>query len=515
MRTVPDALAAIDVGTNSFHLVVARPSAGGGFDVIAREKETVRLGHGGGDMKRLEQDAMDRGIAALTRMRKIAEISNAPVRAVATSAVREADNHDVFIDRARREAGVDVEVISGIEEARLIHLGVLQALPIFDRRLFLCDIGGGSTELLIGEHGTSLAARSLKLGAVRLTDRFFTGNDHRQGVDNCRDHVRSLLWAFHREATAHGFEVAVASSGTAETIIRMALVARGEVAPRSLNAATATAAEIRGVVGRLERCNTNAERGALPGMDPKRSDIIMAGALVLEGWVNEFGIDVVTFSDGALREGVLLDTLQRVGDGSLHHLRDLSRQSVRNLAALCDEEPAHSERVARFALDLFDATRDLHGLDDGCREYLEAAALLANVGLFVSHSKHHLHSYYVIRNSERLVGFTDSEIEVIAQIARYHRKSAPKMSHREFAALRPSDQHVVRALAGILRVAIGLDRSHEGRVVGLSVQRDGQDLQVLLQAEPGADISLELYAANERRELLSSVLGLDVEVAAR
>src|SRR5436190_11588233 len=183
----PGVLAAIDVGTNSFHLVVARVTGDDRFEVIAREKEMVRLGSGGGDMKVLTPAAIDRGVQTLERLKRMGDVSDASVRAVATSAVREAENNAEFVRRARDEAGVDIEVVSGVEEARLIHLGVLQALPVFDRRLLLCDIGGGSTELLIGERGTVLAARSFKLGAVRLTTRFFPGDVlHPSAVSSCR-----------------------------------------------------------------------------------------------------------------------------------------------------------------------------------------------------------------------------------------------------------------------------------------------------------------------------------------
>jgi exopolyphosphatase/guanosine-5'-triphosphate,3'-diphosphate pyrophosphatase len=505
-------LAAIDVGTNSIHLVVARVANDARFEVITREKEMVRLGSGGGDMKRLSSDAIDRGVATLQRFKRIADISEAPVRAVATSAVREAENHNEFVGRAREEAGVDVEVISGIEEARLIHLGVLQSLPVFERRLLLCDIGGGSTELLIGQRGDVLASRSLKLGAVRLTARFFGGERlHPGAVSSCRTHVRSVLSVFTKEVETHGFEIAVGSSGTILALAAMARVEAGEPI-RSLNAATLTADELAAIVKKLIDARSVAARAKLPGLDPGRADIILAGALILEGVLETFGVDTMTVSDSALREGVLLDTIQRTHGGALHHLRDVSRRSILALAEMLDEEPQHSAQVARLALELFDATASIHGLDEGCREYLEAAALLANVGLFVSHSQHHRHSYYVIRNSDRLTGLTDAEIEIIAQIARYHRKSAPKPSHAEFAALRPDDQHVVRVLAGILRVAIGLDRSHEGRVAGLRVSSRGRRLTVKALPAGSGDLSLELYAANERKGLLEEVLGRAVTV---
>ena len=211
---------------------------------------------------------------------------------------------------------------------------------------------------------------------------------------------------------------------------------------------------------------------------------------------------------------MLVDTLERHDaadvDG-LQHLRNVSRRSIRQLAERCDDDPAHSAHVARLALELFDALQPLHDLDGMARGYLEAGALLANVGLVVAHSKHHLHAYYVIRNSE-LAGLTDLEIEMIAQIARYHRKSEPKPSHAEFAALEPDDQALVRTLAGILRVAIGLDRSHRALVESVRAEVQRRRVVVFATPRPGADVSLELYAANERKDLLEDVIGRRVEL---
>lgn len=507
-------LAAIDVGTNSLHLVVARITDDNHFEVIEREKEMVRLGAGSGDMKRLGAGAMDRGVAALDRFRQVAEISHATVRAVATSAVREAENHDEFLRRARLEAGVEVDVISGPEEARLIHLGVLQALPFFDERMLMCDIGGGSTELLIGQRTDVLAAISLKLGAVRLTNRFFIGDRLQMtSIDACRRYVRSTLSSFDREVSRHGFDVAVGSSGTIEQVVRLAAAAAGEAPQRTWNGATVSAEQVDDVVGAIIASRRRHARVSLPGLDEKRADIILAGALILEGVVSRFGVDKLSLSDYALREGVLLDTMQRSRHGSLHHLRDVSRRGVDHLAKAYDEDRTHSSHVAELALQLFDATTSAHGLDETSREYLEAGAVLANVGLSVSHAQHHKHSYYLIRNSDRLVGLTDHEIEMIALVARYHRKSAPKPSHVEFAALDENDRTVVRLCAGVLRVAFGLDRGHDGKV--RRVEADVRKRSVVISAEPtdgAADLSLELYVANERADLLSAALGRSVEV---
>ncbi len=227
-------VAAIDVGTNSVHMVVARQAASGGFEVLTRHKEVVRLGSGAGDMSELEADAMDRGVAALARCRGIAEQHGAEVVAVATSAVREATNRDEFLRRAKEEAGVEVAVVSGPEEARLIHLGVLQALPVWDRTILLCDIGGGSTELLLGRGDEVLAARSFKIGAIRLTRRFFPdGVGTPEEVEACRRAVRDAVAPFSAQVRAQGFDLVVGSSGTIETVVAMACARAGQ-RPRSL-----------------------------------------------------------------------------------------------------------------------------------------------------------------------------------------------------------------------------------------------------------------------------------------
>jgi len=509
-----DVLAALDLGTNSFHLVVARTDHGDRFEVIERERERVRLGSGAGDMSLLAPEAMDRGVAALGRMRQMAEAHGAQLYAVATSAVREATNAEEFLRRARTEAGVAVQVISGPEEARLIHLGVLQAVPVFDRRLVLVDIGGGSTEILVGERGETLVATSVKLGALRLTERFFsTKRLHPSAVEACRRHLRSTLAAVVRQVDRHGFDVAVGSSGTIATLCAMVHAQRDDgEPPRTFNNFRFTAEELHGVVADLVAAETVDTRRKIPGMEASRVDIILAGALIADEVVTQLGITEMVYSDYALREGALLDALHRQRGGTLHHLHDLRRRSVEHLASLMDDDPAHRETTSRLALELFDLTRPWHHAGDAERELLEAAALLANVGLFVSHSGYHRHTYYVIRNSDHLAGFTDSEVELIAQVARYHRKSPPKASHPPFVALSEDDQRTVRTLAGVLRVAVGLDRTFHGAVAGLSLTEADDGLELRVHPRPGTGVDLEVYSASERRGLLEEVVGCPVTV---
>ena len=511
-----EVLAAIDIGTNSVHLVVAQFAGPHAFEVLAREKEMVRLGSGDDDMRFLEAAAIERGVEALTRFRRVADIHGAePIVAVATSAVREAENRSEFVERARAEAGIAVEVISCFEEARLIHLGVLQAVPVFDQRLVLCDIGGGSTELLVGQRGDVITSRSLKLGSIRMTQRFFGAKRLRRGaVDACRRYIRASAAAFARDVRDIGFDVAVGSSGTIGALCAMAAAQADGAPPRTLNNFVLTRAALDGVVRALLAAPSPAERAEIPGLEPHRADIVVAGALICEQVFEELGLAQMTFSDYALREGVLLDTWQRHHGGSLHHLSDLRRRSVVHLAGLMDEDQAHSSHVARLALELFDQTVAWHGLGDEAREYLEAAALLSNVGLFVSHAGHHKHSYYVIRNSEHLTGFTDHEIELVALIARYHRKSFPRPKHPEFATLGPGDQQLVRSCAGLLRIAIALDRTHDQRVATVRVPspEDGDGIRVEAVPRDGADLTLELFSAGQRKDLVEDALRVGVEV---
>ena len=353
-------MAALDIGTNSFHLVVARPVGGDRFETLTREKEVVRLGHGGGDMKVLTAEAIDRGIACLRGCGGSPTATTPRCAPSPPSAVREAANARQFLDRARDEAGIDIEVISGVEEARLIHLGVLQAVPVFDRRLLLVDIGGGSTELLIGERGETLAARSFKLGAVRLTDRFFPGGEvtagRRHGLPRRTCAASSALPP--RASTTHGFEVAVASSGTAEAIARIVHAATGAEPLRTYNCFEFTA---RGARRRRRRArqapHRRRRRAKVAGLEPGAGRHHRRRRADPGDGRRDVRRRAFTFSEAALREGVLArhdqPATRRVPE--VHHLRDVSRRSIRQLAERCDDDPAHSAHVARLAVELFDA----------------------------------------------------------------------------------------------------------------------------------------------------------------
>jgi len=510
-----EALAAIDIGTNSFHLVVVKLKDSDRFEILAQEKEVVRLGSGSKDMKVLKDDAMNRGIDALKRFRQIAEISQADIRAVATSAVREAINKDAFLERAKQEAGIEVEVISGFEEARLIYLGVLQTLPIFDKKILLVDIGGGSTEFLIGQAGNIIDANSLKLGAIRMTDRFFNDEPiEPKQVNRCRQHVKAYINPMARRVRLHGFETAVGSSGTVLSIAQMVQVLRKQEPTRSLSNFVFSRPELAEVIKILTKADTVKKRQRVEGLDPKRADIILGGAIILEQAFEEMKIEQMTVSGFALREGVILDAIQKSRGSSLHQLTDIRYKGVLHLAESCQYEKDHSDQVTKLALLLFDQLGGLHKLDNINREYLQAAGILHNVGFFISHAQHHLHSYYIIRNSEYLTGFNSREVEIIAQVARYHRKSEPKPKHEEFARLNAKDQMIVRKLAGILRIADSLNRTHSSIVSSLRCDVEGSNLMIHLETVQGVVPSLEIYTADIRKTLLEETLGVKVEFLA-
>jgi exopolyphosphatase / guanosine-5'-triphosphate,3'-diphosphate pyrophosphatase len=514
MKTQKTNLAAVDIGTNSIHLIVAEidPSTGG-FRTLGREKDLVRLGSGSNDMKYLSEAAMDRALLALRRIRKVADASNAQVRAIATSAVREALNKDEFVRRVKAETGIRVEIASGVEEARLIHLGVLQAVPVFRKRHLMIDIGGGSTEFLLGHERTVLFNNSLKLGAVRLTDRFFKseGKPGARTIEECRHYVRGILSPVERGLDEFRFEIAVGSSGTITNLAQIISVGRGNASDMPMNAFVFTRKELSKAVEKIIASPGSEERSRIPGLDPARADIIVAGAVILDEIFDVLRLKTMTVSDYALREGIILDTIEKFyRTEKLDHLHDIRYASVMQIAGNFNYEKKHARQVARLALQIFDQTESMHHLGDNERVYLEAAAILHEVGLFISHTQHHRHSYYLIRNAE-LLGFTENEKEIIANIARYHRKSHPKLKHEGYNRLDADEQMVVHKLASILRIADGLDRTHAAVVKDVHVRhsRSGLTLHVVKHAH--SDDDLELWGAERKKDLFEQTYKTHVE----
>ena len=506
-------IAAIDCGTNSIHMIVVRIRPDLSFEVIDREKEMVRLGSGGLDGKALTAEAMAAALQAFSRFRRLAESHQVEeILAAATSAVREAENGGEFLAAVERQTGIKPQVISGIEEARLIHLAAVYGVDVAGASAVVVDIGGGSVEITHGA-GTSLrVAKSFKLGVIRLTERFvrtdpLSGRDERRLVRHLDDELATYL----RDIRNAGFDRVIGTSGT--------ILSLGTVASAERRRASDEIRNLRVPAKQIHRLRKDVtdrsigERMKLPGLDPRRADLIVAGAVLLDTVLQRLDATEMTLCDFALREGLVLDYIQR----NRKHIAqagqypDVRRRSVVELAERCSYWPEHASQVARLSLSIFDQTRSVHGLTDREREWLEFAALLHDIGPHISYPRHHKHSYYLIKNGD-LRGFEPAEAEVIALVARYHRKSAPKKSHADFGALGAKTRRTVRTLAAILRLAETLDRSHAQAVAGIEMHDRGEEYLVKLRTT--GDAELELWAAHRQIAPLERALGKPIRVSA-
>lgn len=508
-------IAAIDLGSNSIHMVVVEVSASGGFQVIDREKEMVRLGASTLSRGQLSAAAMRAGLGVLTRYKRLVETRGVEkLIAVATSAVREARNGEDFLERIGREIGVWPRAISGEEEARLIYLAALHSVHLEGKRALVLDIGGGSVELALGAGSRITRTASEKLGALRLTEQFVK-SDPLSAKDEERlvERVEKALGPHAAAIRESGFDCAVGTSGTILALGAMARALEDGAPPDTLHHVTIRAESIRALRKRLVSSDLRA-RLKLPGIDEARADIIVAGAVVLDALLDRLGVAELTLCEWALREGILLDYIHG-NPRSLARAEaypDVRRRSVLDLAERCLYDEPHARRVAELALQLFDATRSRHGLGEGERALLEHAALLHDVGHHISYPGHHKHSYYLIKNGD-LRGFGPVEVEIVANVARYHRRGLPRRKHAGFGALPREARGVVRVLAGCLRLADALDRSHRQVIRKLLVSERAGLLRVRCEAE--GDCQLELWGAGRRLELLEQTLGVRLRVEAQ
>lgn len=500
-------LAAIDLGTNSFHMLIVKVRKDGTMESISKEKESVRLGSGSGDYSNIQDSAMDRGISCLKRFKTLADSHRAEIRAVATSALREALNREIFIKRAKKETGIRIDIINGLEEARLIYLGILQGLPIYKKRILMIDIGGGSTEILIGEKSDILFSISLKMGAVRLTERFFQKETiEMSDIQRCRFHIESLLTPILPEVQKWKPDIIVGSSGSVTSIGSMVLAQKGEKRDR-LNGFQFSFSELRSIREELNSANTIKKRIKIPGLEEKRADIIVAGSIVLEEIFRTFNLKELTISDLALREGIVFDTVEKWKryETGYHNLDNIRKKAVRSVSNLYPAGKENAKQVAHLSVRLFQELQSIHKLRTEEEEFLEAGAYLRQVGLAISHSAYHKHSYYIIRNSEQMVGYSNSEIEIIALIARYHRKSGPKPKHEEFKNLSPEEQEIVKKLSSILKLADAMDRSLKKNISDLKVEIEDEFLILNLIPRRRADPHLELFALEESKDFFEDV----------
>ncbi len=511
-------LAAIDLGTNSLHMVVVKvqpklPT----FSIIAREKETVRLGDVG-EKGNLKSDVMQRAIACLKRFQGIAKTFNAEqIVAVATSAVREAPNGQEFISRVSDELDLDISLISGQEEARRIYLGVLSAMEFDQKPHIIIDIGGGSTELILGDGWEPRFLSSTKVGAVRLTKDFITTDPiSRTEFFYLQAYLRGTLERVVDELKSYlkpgEIPRLVGTSGTIETLAVVKAREKLGTEPAPLTGYELTLEELKEFVNRVRKLSY-LERLQIPGIADRRAEIILAGALILQEAMTLLEIPVLTVCERSLREGVIVDWMLTHGviDNRLSYGSSIRQRSVLKIAEKYQVSLDHSERVAAFSLSLFDQTKGLlHHWGFQERELLWAASILHNCGLYISHSAHHKHSYYLIRHGE-LLGYTETEIEAIANLARYHRKSPPKKKHEPYQSLPRRYRQIVDQLNPLLRLAVALDRRMIGGVAQVICEYQPVSREFHLQLKPthsNDDCALELWSLEQKKEAFETQYGL-------
>jgi exopolyphosphatase/guanosine-5'-triphosphate,3'-diphosphate pyrophosphatase len=499
-------LAAIDIGTNSVHMIVARIRPDLSYEVIDREKEMVRLGAGGLDGKALTPAAMAAGLQALSKFRRLADSHGVDeIVATATSATREAENGGDFLKAIAEDTGIRARVITGPEEARLIHLAAMYGIDLEGGRGVVVDVGGGSTEITLGGPSDVQLARSFKLGVIRLTERFvksdpLSSRDERRLVK----YIETEIATHVEQLRKRGFARVIGTSGTILSLGAVAAAHEGTAVTGELRNVRVSAKAIRRLRKRLVEMDQR-ERLEVPGLDPRRADISVAGSVLIDTILRMLSADELTLCDLALREGLILDYINwnKSQIAKIDRYPDIRRRSVLELGERCNYWSPHTQQVARLALALFDQTSAVHRLGDKEREWLEYAALLHDVGVHISYEGHHKHSYYLIKNGD-LRGFEPAEIEIIALIARYHRRGSPKKSDDVFDSLRPSLRKVVRTLSAFTTLAEGLDRSHSQVVVGLDVI--SRDADAVVRVRCAADAELELWAAHRHLRPLEKLL---------
>lgn len=511
-------IAAIDVGTNSIRLVVAELGGDSGYRVIDDEKVIARLGHGLDETGRLSEDAMVRAAEAVARMHEIAKgYDVADVRAIATCAVREATNGADLATMIHEQADIPLEIISAEEEARLAHNSVAHAFDLRHTHAAIADIGGGSTEVIVSAAGVIENVHPLRLGAVRLTERYGTCED---GTGEQAEAIRTAIRQHLRERMPRPdtpIQTLYGSGGTFTTLASMLLhenapKTASDLLPFSVAGFEAQRDEVRHLLGRLSEM-TVRERARVPGLSADRADIIVAGLLIVDELMRRFRVNRVRIHDRGIRDGLLLEMMGNRRTTPEERLNRVA--SAERFASACRYEEKHCQHVASLALAIFDDL--VFELDAGeapwasgdCRELLHAASLLHDVGYLINYSKHHKHSYHLIAHSD-MSGFSTREREIVANVARYHRRSTPAKKHPNFAKLSEEDQAIVRRLSAILRLADGLDRSHTQSVRSVTTRvRDGAVvLHVAAEDEPKVDI----WGAERKSTMFEEVFDMRLQI---
>ncbi|MGZ8455541.1 MAG: Ppx/GppA phosphatase family protein [Gemmatirosa sp.] len=509
-------IAAIDIGSNSIRQIVADVTPDGKIQVVDEMKAMPRLGRGVDATGQLADDSMEAALSALARMAELARQMGADrIEAVATSAVRDAANGGAFLDRVREESGLRVRLLTGEEEARLSFRSALAHFELGAGRTVVMDIGGGSLELVLAADGLIDRLASFPFGAVRATEQFLA--DLPRGGPRVevalRQLRRAVRWAVRDSLPTKDWRGAriIGSGGTFTNLAGLVHARSGLQSARTRHGTQVTRPELTRTLDTLASL-TPEERAAVPGLNPARADIIVAGLAVAAEVMSVFEARELQVSGYGIREGLLLEAAAVAP--TIADPGEARERSVRAFAERCHFEEPHAEQVRRLALQLFDQLGTRLGTQPGDREVLADAALLHDVGYHIGHEKHHKHSYHLILHAD-LLGITPVEQVAVANIARYHRGPTPKKKHDNFGKLDRALRARILRLSALLRVADGLDRGHVGAVQRVDVQWAQKRCRIAPVPVAGAGpLRLELWGAGRKSELLAALLDAPVELVA-
>jgi exopolyphosphatase/guanosine-5'-triphosphate,3'-diphosphate pyrophosphatase len=495
-------LAAIDIGSNSLKLVIVEAAASDSFTVLLQDRERVRLGHETLRNKFLSAEAVNLSAEAIAKFRSIAESRRVDsIIAVATASVREAKNAAEFVREIERRTGVHIDVLSSIEEARLIGVAAAQFFGADKSSLMNIDIGGGSTELSWMKNGEPHKLFSMKLGAVGLTEKYIFSNPPKsKEIKNLQTEIAFALEHPLRKIKNATWQIA---SGTSGTILNLAALLNFQTVANSTAKTEISLKRLSGLNKMLAAIPLE-KRINLPVISPQRAEVIVAGGQILEGVMRALKIETLQPCAYALREGVIIDYLRLIEAESLPPVpvvEDIRLRDVFAIGRRYGYEESHALQVANLAETIFDALAPIYNLRRHGRTLLAAAALLHDVGYHISHEAHHKHSFYLIKNSE-MTGFTETEKNIIANVARYHRGSIPKEKHLDFMELSEKDRRTVAQLGAILRLAEALDRGHENHVTAIKFKLEKRNL--FLKLESRKDCTIERKAIELKKDLFES-----------
>jgi len=504
--------ASVDIGSNSVRMEAAEVAPGQPSRILASERQVTRLGASVFRTGRISQESMDSICGVLQSMAQIYKrLEINALRCVATAAVRDASNQQEFIARASAALGADIEIISGQEEARLIHLGVQSRWPHPKERFLIIDIGGGSAEIILSENERMARAFSKPLGALRLQELFLRSDPARStDLHRLHEYIEDRIGSAVRRLGATHIDRVIGTSATASAVVcavNRIPRARRDESDRKRAATT----QIRRLYREISTLDI-AARQKIVGIGPRRAEIIIPGTAVLLHVLEAFNMPALFYSAAGVRDGIIADLATRGVDRGLSQMTVDQRSMVEEMAEHYGVALRHGRKVARLANDLFLGFQHVHRLPAHYGRLLEAAAYLHDTGHYISDTRHHKHSYYLVANSE-MPGFTVNEREVIANLCRYHRKAMPTPGHENLDLLEAEDQRAIAWLIPLLRLADSLDRSHTQRIRSLECRHRDNDFLITLNTAPENDIDLEVWAAERLSEIFRQVYSNPITIA--